>query len=127
MIPLKYYRDLFAEITIIMQKRHVDLKEVLSFPLGTLPWPLDGIIGYLKKTNKTSLVHRIERNELLLEHIPEQSTGTFDGMAEVCSFKATGLSFGELADELFRSIISKGSSFLRTDIVFDVYQVISIK
>ena len=54
MIPLKYYRDLFAEITIIMQKRHVDLKEVLSFPLGKLPWPLDGIIGYLKKTNKTS-------------------------------------------------------------------------
>ena len=54
MVPLKYYRDLFAEITIIMQKRHVDLKEVLSFPLATLPWPLDGIIGHLKKTNKTS-------------------------------------------------------------------------
>ena len=48
-------------------------------------------------------------------------------MAEVHSFKATGWTFGELADELFRSIISKGSSFLRIDIVFDVYQVISIK
>ena len=59
--------------------------------------------------------------------IPEQSTRIFDGMAEVRSFKATGWTFGELADELFRSIISKGSSFLRIDIVFDVYQVISIK
>ena len=45
-------------------------------------------------------------------------------MAEVRSFKATGLSFGELADQLFRSVISKGSSFSRIDIVFDVYQVI---
>ena len=127
MVPLKYYRDLFAEIMVIMQKRHVDLKEVLSFPLGKLPRPLDGIIGYLKKTNKTSWLHRIEGNALPLEHIPEQSTRIFDGMAEVRSFKATGWTFGELADELFRSIISKGSSFLRIDIVFDVYQVISIK
>ena len=37
MIPLKYHRDLFEQITIIMQKRNVDLKEVLSFPLGSFP------------------------------------------------------------------------------------------
>ena len=71
MIPLKYYKDLFAQITIIMQKRNVDLKEVLSFPLGPLPWALTGIIGDLKKTNKASLLHRIEVNVLPLEHIPE--------------------------------------------------------
>ena len=28
MIPLKYHRDLFAQITIIMQKSNVDLQEV---------------------------------------------------------------------------------------------------
>ena len=99
MIPLKYNRDLFTQI------------KVLSFPLGLLPWALAGIIGNLKKTNKASLLHRIEGNALPPEYIPAQSTGIFDGMAEVRSFKATGLTFGGLADELFRSIISKGSSF----------------
>ena len=127
MIPLKYHRDLIVQITIIMQKRNVGLKEVLSFPLGPLSWALASIIGDLKKSNQASLLHRIEGNALPLEHIPAQSTGIFDGMAEVRSFKATGLTFAELADELFRSIISKGSSFSRIDIVFDVYQVISIK
>ena len=48
-------------------------------------------------------------------------------MAGVRSFKTTGLTFGELADELFRSTTFKGSSFSRIDIVFDIYQVISIK
>ena len=108
MIPLKYHRELFTQIMIIMQKRIVDLKEVLSFPLGPLLWALAGIIGDLKKANKASSLHRIEGNALPLEHIPAQSTGIFDGMAEVRSFKVTGLTFGELANELFRSIISKG-------------------
>ena len=48
-------------------------------------------------------------------------------MAGVRSFKTIGLTFGELADELFRSTTFKGSSFSRIDIVFDIYQVISIK
>ena len=86
-----------------------------------------GIIRDLKKTNKANLLHRIEGNALPQEHIPAKSTRIFDGTVEVRSFKATGLTFGELADKLFRSIISKGSSFSRTDIVFDVFQVISIK
>ena len=86
MIPLKYHRELFTQIMIIMQKRNVDLKELLSFPLGPLLWALAGIIGDLKKTNNASLLHRIEGNALPLEHIPAQSTGIFDGMAEVRSF-----------------------------------------
>ena len=70
-----------------------------------------GIIRDLKKTNKANLLHRIEGNALPQEHIPAKSTRIFDGTVEVRSFKATGLTFGELADKLFRSIISKGSSF----------------
>ena len=51
MIPLKYHRGLIVQITIIMQKRNVGLKEVLSFPLGPLSWALASIIGDLKKSN----------------------------------------------------------------------------
>ena len=64
-----------------------------------------------KKTNKASLLHRKEGNAIPSEHIPAQSTRIFDEMADVRSLKVTGLTFGELAEKLFRSIISKGSSF----------------
>ena len=80
-----------------MRKSNVDPKEFLSFPLEPLPWTLAGIIGDLKKTNKASLLHRIEGNVLPLEQIPKQSTRIFNGMAEVRRFKATGLAFGELS------------------------------
>ena len=46
-------------------------------------------------------------------------------MARVQAFKATG--FGEFAEGLFRSILSKAKCFSRIDIVFDVYKGISIK
>ena len=97
MIPLKYHSDVFAQITIKIQKRNVDLERSFIFSVG--------IIWDLKKTSKASLFHRIEGNALPLEYIPAQSTGIFDGMAEVQTFKATGFTFGELADELFRGCV----------------------
>ena len=70
MIPLKYHRDVFGQISIIMQKRHIDMKEVLSFPLEPLAWSLAGVAGDLKKTNKASLLHKIEQNAPPLEEVP---------------------------------------------------------
>ena len=64
---MKYHRDLFAQIMIIMQKRNVDLKEVLSFPLGPLPWASAQCLHHWGSTeNKASLLHRVEGNALPL-------------------------------------------------------------
>ena len=112
-ILLKYHRDVFGQISIIMQKRHIDMNEVLSFPLGPLPWSLAGVAGDLKKTNKASLLHKIEQNAPPLEEVPRNSVGIFDGMAEVQAYNATGLTFAEFGDGLFRSILNKACSFKR--------------
>lgn len=78
--------------------------------MGPLPWPLAGVIG---ETNNAALLHRIAGNALPLEKIPKNFTGIYDGMAEVQTFKASGLTCGETADQLFRTIIGKESSFTR--------------
>ena len=87
MIPLKYHRDVFGQISIIMQKRLIDMKEVLSFPLEPLAWSLAGVAGDLNKTNKASLLHKIEQNAPPLEEVPRKSVGIFDGMAEVQAYR----------------------------------------
>jgi hypothetical protein len=43
MISLQCHGNLFGQMTIIMQKRNVNLREVLSYPLGPLPWSLSGV------------------------------------------------------------------------------------
>ena len=56
MILLQAGKDLFARISLIAQKRSIDLKPVFQFPLGPLPWSLAEPIGTLKKTSKVSLL-----------------------------------------------------------------------
>ena len=100
MIPLQCHRNLFGQMTIIMQKRNVNLREVLSYLLGPLPWSLSGVAGELKKTNKAALLHKIENDAPALDVIPRNCVGIFNGMAEAQSYKAAGLTFGEFSDGL---------------------------
>jgi hypothetical protein len=48
-------------------------------------------------------------------------------MAIVQKARATGLTFGELAHQMFQSILSSSRGAKRIDVVFDVYMENSIK
>ena len=52
MVPLNIHRNIFGQISIIMQSRNIDLKEVFKYPLGPLPWTLAGDVGKLRKKIK---------------------------------------------------------------------------
>ena len=52
-----------------MQKRQLDLATVFQYPLGPLPWSLSGPLGNLKKTNKASLLHKLEGPTLPVTNI----------------------------------------------------------
>ena len=61
-ITLVANTNLFAKLIIIMQKSSMDLKEVFKYSLGPFPRTLAGSVGDLKKTNKTALLHELEKN-----------------------------------------------------------------
>lgn len=60
---LKADRALFGRMVVMGQSRHIDMKELLRYPLGPLPWSLATPDGRLWKTNKSSLAKSI--HELL--------------------------------------------------------------
>ena len=83
-----------------MGRRHVNLREVLSYPLGQLPWSLSAVAVELKKTYKAALLHTIENDAAALDVIPRNCVGNFGGMVEIQSYKAAGLTSGEFSDGL---------------------------
>ena len=61
-IILKADRNLFAQMILIAENRKLQMREVLSHPLGPLPWALSTADGSLRKTNKAALAKELQKS-----------------------------------------------------------------
>ena len=82
-VVLQADRNLFANMVLVAESRHLQMSYVLSHPLGPLPWALANGDGTLRKTSKAALVRELEQQVLQAEIIPEPSATTIDGMSLV--------------------------------------------
>ena len=110
-----------------MEKRKLDLQDVFRYPLGPSPWALADSMGGLKKTSKVSILHELEKstepwNSHLSHHV-----SLIDGMAILQKAKVSAVTFGQLANKLFQTIIGMSTCAARIDVVFDTYIDNSIK
>ena len=126
-VMMKGDRTLFGRMAIIGQSRNIDLKAVFSYPLGPFPWSLADGFGMIRKTNKATIVKAFEKGTIFLESPPIQSATVIDGMALVQKLKVVQMTFGQVADAVFQSILSCGNRSKRIGVVFDVYLDNSIK
>ena len=72
-IMLKADKNLFGMMAVISHSRNFDMKEVLSNPLGPIPWSLATADDTLRKTNKAVLSNILEKESTPSEEIPENS------------------------------------------------------
>ena len=124
---LKADKNLFGMMAVISYSRNLDMKEVLSHPLGSIPWSLATADGTLRKTNKAVLSNNLEKESTPSEEIPENSSCIIDAMSLVQKIKGKQKTFKEVAETLFRKAMSEKVSCNRVDLVFDVYEEKSIK
>ena len=82
-IMLKAGKDLFRMMTIISQSRNLDMKDVLSHPVGPISWSIATSNGTLRKTNKAVLSNDLEKESTPSEEIPENSSCIIDAMSLV--------------------------------------------
>ena len=68
-----------------------------------------------------------EKGTMFLECPPMQSVTVIHGMALVQKLEVVQMSFGQVADMVFKNVLSSGSRSKRIDVVFDVYLENSIK
>ncbi|KAG1659234.1 Programmed cell death protein 4 [Nymphon striatum] len=78
---LKANRNLFARMILIASSRNLDMREILSHPLGPVPWALATADGALRKTSKPALAKELQRNVPPAEITPAPSACLIDGMA----------------------------------------------
>eukprot|EP00794_Sanderia_malayensis_P020731 gene20733-22764_t len=126
-IMLKIDRHLFGKMAIIAQTRQLNMKDVLTHPLGPVPWALATSEGFLRKTNKASLANELEKLSLPTEVLPFSSASIIDAMSIVQKTKGCHKTFSDVSDAIFRKVLAEGSRSKRIDVVFDVYLDQSIK
>ena len=78
---LKTDRKIFGRLYVKAQSRALNMREILKYPLGPLPWSLACTDGTLAKTNKAKLAEVPEKSAESAVDDPECTTWTFDGMA----------------------------------------------
>ena len=125
-IVLKADRAMFAQMIVIAEARQQSMKEVLSHPLGPLPWSLAAPDGSLKKTAK-SLAKELQKDAPAVECLLPRSACIIDGIAMVQRLKGDQKTFKEITEMLLAMALREGGSSTRIDVVFDNYREISIK
>lgn len=126
-VVIKADRGLFAKMVVIAQHRQMNMKEVLQYPLGPLPWSLATPDGAPAKTTKASLLHSLEEQAKPAEDVPTTAVWIFDGMALLQAIKTVPKTFKDLATYVLEVLKSTSNNHTRTDLVMDQYPELSIK
>ncbi|KAL8565735.1 hypothetical protein ACOMHN_018652 [Nucella lapillus] len=114
---------------VMGQSRNLNMKDLMCFPLGPLPWSLAAPDGTLRKTNKAALATNIKKSAKMAESVPAHFATIIDGMRLVQRAKFDGQqpTFEEVADRIFSMAVSEAANSDRLDLVFDTYKKLSIK
>ena len=78
-----------ARLIVLAQHRKLDMREVLKYSLGSLPWSLASPDGSLTKTNKAKLLHLMETSQEQERDVPTRAALIYDGMAVIQSFSGS--------------------------------------
>ena len=96
-------RELFYRLLVAARNRDIDLREVLSYELCSVPIALVHADGSLRKTAKSNLMHLLEKDVTCRSSLPTSQLLTaclIDGMALIQMVKSAGTTrFGELSQK----------------------------
>ena len=127
-VIIKADRNLFACLLVIGQSRKIDLRELLTFELGPLPWYLALLDGMLAKTNKAALPKLLENGVECLESLPNPTTAYIRcNGTQLQLLVKIPKRFALLAEMLMKQVIAVTGRAMRIDFVADQYPDVSIK
>ena len=130
-VILRADKKLFSRLLILGQSRKIEMREILSYSLGTVSYPLASADGLLAKTNKSALMDLLEKKggDCLVDQVPVDGAILFDGMAVMQAMRSRPDTFGQLAETILQNILQLAwqHKCTRIDFVTDQYPLISIK
>ena len=79
-----------TDVTKFMNFVKTEMKQVLSHPLGPIPWALANGDGSLRKTDKAKFMNDTAHNVPVAEMLPDQSACIVEAMSTIQEWKAKG-------------------------------------
>lgn len=132
-VALKTDRYLLRRILMISKVQDINLQDLMRYSLSPVPLSLANYDGTKTRTNKATLLHHIEKccetATTDLQAIPSESALIIDAMAVIQQLQNTSVTFGDLAMQIFKTILKLAKDFkcTRADFVSDQYPDLSIK
>ena len=117
--------NLFGTTVLASQSRDLNIKEVLSHPLGPIPWALATPEGLRRTTSKSTLANELIKLSTTPEEIPRPSATVIDGMAIVQKVNANKKTMRAISNTVLTIAVSEAEGSASTDIMFDVYKDMS--
>ena len=111
-------RQLFGRLQVISKDRDVDVEELFTYELSSVPLSLFNFDGSMVKCNKSKLLEELEKGQETFETLPDEvkpTTWIIDFMALIRmvlteSSDAKTKTFGELSDLLLNLVLRKFST-----------------
>ena len=116
-------RDLFGRLLYLSAQKKIDLSIVFKFPLTPVPLSLGHVDGSLNKTNKSTLMHKLEE-KITSGNPPDTKAYIVDAMFLIRTLTNVPATFKALAKLILQKLVSMGQ---RVDFVCDIYVSPSIK
>ena len=102
-IVLNADRNLFGHMIVVAQSREIDMKQVLSHPLGPITWALAKGDGSLRKTDKAKFMNDTTHNVPVAETIPDQSACIVDAMSIIQKLDGNVKTFQDIAKSALKN------------------------
>ena len=130
-VSIMLNRNLFPRLLVIAKSRQVDLKELVSYSLGSFPLSLSTSTG-LVKTAKSKLAEILENeagNSETDTSAFNNSAMIVDAMAVIQSMKGQWKTYGEFVDAILNNLMKLARKYnsIRLDFVADRYPTLRIK
>ncbi|GFO07875.1 hypothetical protein PoB_003438000 [Plakobranchus ocellatus] len=118
-VKIKAERNIFGQLLVLSQEYQINIKKVLKYPLSPVPWSLSSPRGLPLKTNKATLLHKLENtfNCFESQDFLKQPDAVYiiDGNAILHCLSSGPDTFKDLAKQAFRSLPQTASVHFATD------------
>ena len=125
-LKIKCERNMLGQLLVLSMEHEIDIERVLTYPLTQVPFSLASSDGAPLKTNKSTLLHKLENTEFHehqdLTKLPN-TVSTIDGNALFHSITDLPSTFGDLAKKILKTL--PNSKYIH--FVTDTYKANSIK
>ena len=97
----------FSKFLIIQRSRQIDMRDMVQYELGPLPWALAKPNGKTRSSSKSALINKFDKEVPLVHLLPENTVKIFDAMVLIQQLPTSLGTIGDISDFILAKIMQQ--------------------